>query len=442
MLPRNVRLIVLGVCTGISSSVLAQHADTPATQVAKTPYAVEELVLGDKVDPDTVTSRTYHCSPSEQFVGSPGVRTGHPEVEDTRPIQSYIHGMTKLYTPTKHWSRRFLLLLRRKRNFNEFRKGLVRSPEIIDMPHRSGLPDGMIAVWGDVVLTPVDADNVKKLAEGKAPKLGFMVDFVADFERSARKGLPVYRIGGGPGLLLAVSYGNPDRGTLRLIAVDASKFASQATEQPQRPVAAQPSPTQDQPAAAAKLSPTQDQATIAAQPSPTPDRTDIASKPALQPTSASNESQANIADLKHTISLLKADLANATAKISKLETQNVETERQLRQEAEARLSADAAKTQIEQTMVESEARYRSSRTGFWTILASMAIGGFLALMAVRSPTLRNQRNTFKLASKLPNNLTVWARRVQGRYHPKELFERELDKHVADINVTTQPREAN
>ena len=73
MLPRNVRLIVLGlvaVCTGISSSGLAQQAEKPSTPNSpKTPYAVEELVLGDKVDPDTVTSRTYHCSPSEQFVG-------------------------------------------------------------------------------------------------------------------------------------------------------------------------------------------------------------------------------------------------------------------------------------------------------------------------------------------------------------------------------------
>ena len=442
MLPRNVRLIVLGVCTGISSSVLAQHADTPATQVAKTPYAVEELVLGDKVDPDTATSRTYHCSPSEQFVGFTWC-TSRTSRGRGYTAYSILHSRDdKIVYANKTLEPAFSSSAEAKKELQRISQRLGTQPRIIDMPHRSGMPDGIIAVWGDVVLTPVDADNIKKLAEGKAPKLGFIVDFVADFERSARTGLPVYRIGGGPGLLVAVSYGNPDRGTLRLIAVDASKFASQATEQPQRPVAAKPSPTQDQPAAAAKLSPTQDQATIAAQPSPTPDRTDIASKPALQPTSASNESQANIADLKHTISSLKADLANATAKISKLETQNVEAERQLRQEAEARLSADAAKTHIEQTMVEREARYRSSGTGLWTILASMAIGGLLAVMAVRSPTLRNQPNTFNLASKLPNNVTVWARRVQGRYHPKELFERELDKHVADINVMTQPREAN
>ena len=208
--------------------------------------------------------------------------------------------MTELSTPTKHWSQRFLLPLRRKRNFNEFRKGLVRSPRIIDMPLDQGLPDGMIAVWGDVVLTPVDADNIKKLADGRSPKLGFMVDFVADFERSAKKGLPVYKIGGGPGLVLAVSYGKPDRGTLRLIAVDASKFASPATIRLRLPLL----PT----------IPTQDQAVIAAQPSPTPDRTATVAQSSLQPTSTSNELQTNITDLKHTISLLKGRLGKCDYK--------------------------------------------------------------------------------------------------------------------------------
>jgi hypothetical protein len=124
----------------------------------------------------------------------------------------------------------------------------------------------MIAVWGNVVLTPVDADNIKKLAEGRSPKLGFMVDFVADFERSAKKGLPIYKIGGGAGLVLAVSYGNPDRGTLRLIAVDASKFTSPATDQAQATVAAQPSPATDQAPAVGQPSPTTRQLAIVAQP--------------------------------------------------------------------------------------------------------------------------------------------------------------------------------
>ena len=101
-------------------------------------------------------------------------------------------------------------------------------PKIIDMPHQTSLGDGFIAVWGDVVLTPVDSGNMTKLADGQSPKLGFLVDFITDFQRSAKNGLPVYRIGGSAGLVLAVSYGKPDKGTRRLIAVDASKFSAPA----------------------------------------------------------------------------------------------------------------------------------------------------------------------------------------------------------------------
>ena len=435
MLPERLTLIVLpliGLC--ISSSVLAQQADKPATAVSsKTSYAVEELGLGDKLDSDTLTHRAYHCSPSEQFTGFTWC-TNRASRGRGYTAYSILHSADdKIVYANKTSEPAFSSSAEAKEELQRIAQKVGTQPKIIDMPHRLGLPDGMIAVWGNVVLTPVDADNIKKLADGRSPKLGFMVDFVADFERSAKKGLPIYKIGGGPGLVLAVSYGKPDRGTLRLIAVDASKFASPATDQPQAAVAAQPSPNQDQ-------------AAVAAQPSPTPGRTATVAQPPLQPTSTPNESQTNIADFKHSISVLKADLASATTKIAKLETQNGETERQLKQEAQARLRAEAAKYQIEQTMLESEARYRSSTTGLWTVLASIIFGGLLAVSAIRSPTLRSQWNKLKAASKL-SKLALLAERLQKKILrkadlPKELFGRELDKHVAEINVTTQPREVN
>jgi len=431
MLPLNVRLIVAGLCTGISFSVLAQQADKPTIAVStKAPYAVEDLVLGDKLDSDTLTRHAYRCSRSEQFVGFTWC-TNRSSRSRGYTAYSILHSPDdKIVYANKTLEPAFSSAAEAKDELQRISQKLGAQPKIIDMPHRSGLPDGMIAVWGNVVLTPVDADNIKKLAEGRSPKLGFMVDFVADFERSAKKGLPVYKIGGGPGLVLAVSYGKPDQGTLRLIAVDASKFASPAIDQAQPPVAAQPPPIQ--------------QVAIAAQSPPTSNQTAIAAQPPLQPTSTSNELQTNLTELKKTISSLKADLAKATAKISKLETQNVETERQLKQEAQARLAAEDTNRQAERTLLEKQNAAQSTGyvTRFLAILISMSIGALLALMAVRSPTLWNLRNKLNLASKLPNNLTVWATRVQGRYHPKELFERELDKHVAEINVTAQPREVN
>ena len=430
---RGAKLIVLGLlgfCASLGSAAWAQQVEKPpTTNSPKNHYAVEDLILGDKVDPDSLTSRTYHCSPSEQFVGFTWC-TNRTSRGRGYTAYSILHSPNeRIVYANKTLEPAFSSSTEAKEELQRISQRFGTQPRIIDMPHRSGLPDGMIAVWGNVVLTPVDTDNIKKLAEGRSPKLGFMVDFVADFEHSAKKGLPVYGIGGGPGLVLAVSYGKPDRGTLRLIAVDASKFASPAADQPQPSVAAQPSPTQDQ-------------AVITAQPSRTPDRTATVAHSPLQPTSTSNELQTNITELQHTISLLRADLATATTKITKLETQNIETEQQLKQEAQARSSFDAAKHQIEQTLFETQRGAAQSHNSVWIIFASMAIGGLLALLAIRSPVFWNQWNKLNVGSKLSNLTQRFQQKTLARRVPEELFGRELDKHVAEINVTMQPREVN
>jgi hypothetical protein len=92
------------------------------------------------------------------------------------------------------------------------------------MPSRAGL-DATIALWGKVELEPLDSDSMKIVAEGKSPKKGFLIDFIGDFTRSAKEGLPVYRIGGGAGLIWAASYDRDGRGTLRFVAVDASRIS-------------------------------------------------------------------------------------------------------------------------------------------------------------------------------------------------------------------------
>jgi hypothetical protein len=51
-----------------------------------------------------------------------------------------------------------------------------------------------------------------------------LIDVLGDFARSSREGLPIYRILGGAGFLLAASYRDDRRGTLRISAVDASRF--------------------------------------------------------------------------------------------------------------------------------------------------------------------------------------------------------------------------
>src|SRR5262249_12549822 len=103
---------------------------------------------------------------------------------------------------------------------------------ILKMPHRSGLPDGLIAVWGKITLEPLDQESINILANGKNPRKGFLIDYLRDFTRSAKQGLPIYRIDGGPGFIWAASFDQQGRGTLRLAAVELSGFPPSSDPEP------------------------------------------------------------------------------------------------------------------------------------------------------------------------------------------------------------------
>src|SRR5262249_19959803 len=82
--------------------------------------------------------------------------------------------------------------------------------------------DGLIAVWGKVTLESLDPTGVKELAAGRSPRQGILVDFIGNLTDSARRGLPIYRVTGGPGFVWAASFNPQGRGTLRFFAIDPS----------------------------------------------------------------------------------------------------------------------------------------------------------------------------------------------------------------------------
>ena len=64
----------------------------------------------------------------------------------------------------------------------------------------------MIAAWGAVTLTPLDESTVDELRRGENVTVGLVTDFLADFRKSAREGLPVFHMGGGPGYIWAAKF--------------------------------------------------------------------------------------------------------------------------------------------------------------------------------------------------------------------------------------------
>ncbi len=99
------------------------------------------------------------------------------------------------------------------------------------------------------------------MADRKGLKKGLLIDFLGNFARSAKAGLPIYRIDGGPGFVWAASFHQTGRGIFRVAAVDASRFLAPSPEQ---------QPTAQLPGAASEASEDQrselKQATAKAQP--------------------------------------------------------------------------------------------------------------------------------------------------------------------------------
>jgi outer membrane murein-binding lipoprotein Lpp len=178
------------------------------------------------------------------------------------------------------------------------------------MPHRTGLPDGIIATWGGITLKPLDPQSIKILADGKSPKKGLLIDYLGDLARSAKEGLPIYRIEGGPGFVWAASFGLRARGTLRVVAADTNGLIALPPEQ----------------------QPTAQSATI--------------------PTAA----ETNPPESGQGVDQLQTEITTLTSKIAELEKAAAIAAEAAAGEAQARVDAELSKRMIEQTAVTEKAK--------------------------------------------------------------------------------------
>ena len=195
-------------------------------------YGVDGLSVGTQLSLESAAYREYKCSPSEQFAGLTWCQKTKNNKERRGPYTaaySVLHSrdgsvlyVNRSQDPAFFTSKEVESEIQRySRNIGE--------PRITKMPH-AGLRNEIIAVWGNVTLEQLDEDSIRTLAEGKSPKKGLLIDFLANLARSAKEGLPVYRIGGGPGFIWASSFDQKGRGTLRTVAVDASGLVSSPLE--------------------------------------------------------------------------------------------------------------------------------------------------------------------------------------------------------------------
>src|ERR1700757_97387 len=230
---RRARLKIRAVAMGAGIVVVVLHGGAIA---AATEYAVDGLAVGTQLNFGSASYREYKCNPSDQFEGFVWCQKKRTDKERRR---SYITAYSLLHSEDGNLSYinrsqepAFFNPSEAELNIQQYSRNLGESARILKMPHRSGLPDGVIAVWGKITLEPLDQESINILANGKNPRKGFLIDYLRDFTRSAKQGLPIYRIDGGPGFIWAASFDQKGRGTLRLAAVELSGFSPSSDPAP------------------------------------------------------------------------------------------------------------------------------------------------------------------------------------------------------------------
>ena len=293
---------------GVGIIIVAYVISYANAIAAPAEYAVDGLAVGTQLDFGSASYREYKCSPSDQFDRLTWCQKTRSDKERRRP---YIAAYSLLHSRdgnilyiNRSQEPAFLNPKEAEVNIQRYSRKIGESPRIMKMPHRSGLPDGLIAVWGKITLEPLDQESVKILADGKGPGKGLLIDYLRNFARSAKEGLPIYRIDGGPGFIWAASFDQKGRGTLRLAAVELSGFSP-----PSKPA------------------------------------------PVVVQTTAPTHQEELPFELNQTIENLQADLAISINKIVELEKAKADAERAAKQAEQAKLDAENAKQEVERTRI-------------------------------------------------------------------------------------------
>jgi hypothetical protein len=225
----------------------SERQEPQPTDSQRSVYTVGGVALGATVQSESSAHREYKCGPSDQFDGftwCQKTRKGKERRGSFNAIYSILHsphGVT-VYV-NRYQEPAFFGASEADDEIQRYSRKIGESPRITRMPHRAGFPNGILASWGKVELEPLDNDSIKALAKGRRPNTkGYFIDFIGNFARSAKEGLPVYRLSGGAGFVWAASYGRKGRGTLRFLAVDASAISPQlvATQAPTNPTDQRP----------------------------------------------------------------------------------------------------------------------------------------------------------------------------------------------------------
>jgi hypothetical protein len=216
-----------------AGGAFAESARAPLPDPAATsPYIVDGLALGARVDFESPAYRGYQCSPSELFPELVRCqRTQRQQDVSTRRSFEIANSILRDPDGKAVYINRHIAPWTFDRNeiqaqLKQISSGLGERAREMRLPQSEGLQTAIIAVWGKMELKQLDADAITILAAGESPRKGLLIDYLGNLRRSAQLGLPVYSISGGAGYLWSASTDRNNRGHIRVLAVDPAALSA------------------------------------------------------------------------------------------------------------------------------------------------------------------------------------------------------------------------
>jgi hypothetical protein len=218
----------------VGKTVLALNANDLGNNFVKIPqfslvaasrYVVDGLPLGGHVKSGNLAHQEYQCRPSIKFSGLIWCHEEHT-TPDNRVMRS--HSILQSQDGTAHYVSSYFQPAFFDPNdiqneIDRMSSEFGQQARIIQMSEREGLPSAVMAIWGAIQLEPLKLDEISVVASGGSPP-GILVSFLGDEERSAKAGVPVYRLAGGAGFLWVATFDQTGRGVLQYLAIDDSKI--------------------------------------------------------------------------------------------------------------------------------------------------------------------------------------------------------------------------
>jgi hypothetical protein len=211
-------------------------------------FVVDGLALGGTVSPGSALYQSYKCRPSEDFSGFAWCTFHHDLSSKSGHYTSWVSFLhsadnTAVFV-TQAIIPAFFQAGDADREIQRLTRLFGQPAQVLNAPQTADHRHALLASWGTVTLTPLDDATVEALRRGEVIHQGLLADYIGNARKSASSGLPIYKLGGGPGYLWAADFDDAGKGSLQVTVVDASALDDSTRSQPtSAPVANAHSPS-------------------------------------------------------------------------------------------------------------------------------------------------------------------------------------------------------